>query len=407
MRHTICSVDIGSSFTRVLIAQHDGEQLDIVGVGTIPSDGVRAGSILNSEHTIRALNRAVAEAEQMSGLSVQSAIVNISGRYIQGENSSGVVAVTNRDRIVTEADVFRVVENARNRRIPADHELLHVLAREFTVDDQESIPDPVGMSGVRLEVDVHLVTAPRTHLTGLQRVISGAGVHAEHVILSGIASAEAVLKPGEKEMGIAVVDIGGGVCDIAVYVEGGLYHTAVVPLGGGHVTNDLSLGLRISAEAAEQLKRSHGQAREKDVDPTEKVEIPSVYGRPPAWALQRDLASIIEPRMAEIFELVDQQICRAVRKNMLGGGIVLTGGGARLAGAVDLARDIFGLPVTLAWPRETGGLYERVAGPEFATGVGMLLFSMRQGGGGSHSVSAGSKAESIFGRLKTWLADNF
>jgi cell division protein FtsA len=406
MRDTICSIDIGSSFIRVLIGQHDGQYLDIVGCGVIPSDGVRAGSILNSEHTIRALNRAVAEAEQMSGLNVQSAIVNISGRSIQGENSTGVVAVTNRDRIVTEADVFRVVQNAQNRRIPSDHELLHVLAREFTVDDQENIPDPVGMSGVRLEVDVHVVTAPRIHLAGLQRVISGAGVHAEHVILSAIASAEAVLKPGEKEMGVAVVDIGGGVCDIAVFVEGGLFHTAVVPLGGTHVTNDLSLGLRISAEAAEQLKRSHGEAREKDADPTERVEIPSVHGRPHAWVLQRDIAAIIEPRMAEIFELVNQQICRAVKKNILGAGIVLTGGGSRLKGVADLACDIFGLPVMPALPRETGGLYERVAGPEFSTAVGMLLFAMKQGIR-SHGTASAPRSESILGRIKTWLADNF
>lgn len=408
MRDTICSIDIGSSSTRVLVGQHDGQTLDIVGVGVVESDGVRSGAILNSEHTIRALNRAVAEAEQMSGLSIRSAIVNISGRSIRGENSAGVVAITNKDRIVTDSDVYRVVENARNRRIPSDHELLHVLAREFTVDDQQNLPDPVGMSGVRLEVDVHIVTAPRSHLSGLQRVISGAGVQVDHVILSGIASAEAVLRPDEKEMGVAVIDIGGGVCDLSVHVEGGLYHTAVLPLGANHITNDLSMGLRISPEAAEALKRNHGYARERDVDPTEKVEVPSVHGRRAAWVLQRDVAGIIEPRITELFELLDQQMNRAVRKKMLGGGIILTGGGARVSGIADLARDIFNLPVTVAWPKQTGGLYERVNGPEFSTGVGMLLFAMRQGiGSAARSISATSNGETIMGRLKTWLADNF
>lgn len=404
MRETICAIDIGSTNIRALVGQHEEGRLDVVGVGAVPADGVRAGAILNTEHTIRAVLKAVAEAEQMSGLSLQAATVNVSGKALQGENSRGVVAITNRERVVSESDVFRVVENARNRRMPPDHEILHVLARSFTVDDQEGVPDPVGMSGVRLEVDVHVVTAPRTHLTGLQRVVSGAGVHADHIVLSAIASAEAVLKPGEKEMGVAVVDIGGGVCDIAVFLDGGLYHTAVIPLGGSHVTNDLALGLRISIEAAEALKRSHGQARQKDVDPTEKVEIPSVYGRPPAWVHQRDLAAIIEPRMAEILELIDQQIGRVVKKAALGGGIVLTGGGSRLPGAVTLARDITGLPVTEGWPQQTGGLYDRVAGPEFSTGVGMLYFAMRQGGG---SVRGAAPNEGFLTRLRTWLADNF
>lgn len=407
MKDYICSIDIGSSLTRVLVGRPSEESLEIVGVGVAPSQGVRGAIVVNIESAVQGIVQAVREAELMSGLVVDHAIVNVSGRHLKGENSRGVVAVTNRDRVVDHSDVMRVIEGAQLIRLPADHEILHVLAREFKVDDQEGIKDPIGMAGVRLEAEVHIVNAARSALSNLGKAFVGAGIRMHDAVMSSLASAEAMITEAERDMGVAVVDIGGGVCDIAVYTDGGLFYSNVIPLGGIHVTQDLSIGLKMPVEQAETVKKTLGCAREDLVDPTEKVEMPAMPGRQSRWMLLRDVAAIIEPRMREIFELVDEQLVRSGRKQDLAGGLVLTGGGALLEGSANLAEDVFGMPVTVGSPAGLSGFADRVDGPQYATGTGLLKFAARSHADMTHHhIPAGRSGGGIIKKIKDWLSEN-
>lgn len=396
------AIDIGSSAVRVLMGRSDESGIQITGVGSSVSRGVRNGAIVNIDATVQSIQEAAREAELMSGIVVGDAVCNITGKHLKGENSRGVVAVTSRDRIVSEADVLRVVEGAQNIRIPADQEILHVLSREFVVDDQSGIKDPVGMTGVRLEAEVHIVTAGRTALSNLRKSVNGAGVRITNLMMSSLASAEAVLAPGEKDLGVAVIDVGAGITDIIVYIEGGVYFSSTVPFGGAHVTQDLSIGLKIPVDAAEALKRASGSAQVAAVDPIEKLELPSVAGRPPRWVLRQEVASIIEPRMREIFELADQEIMRSGKKGSLAGGIVLCGGAARIEGSVSLAEEVFALAARRGTPQPLGGFFERADGPEFATAVGLLLSASE-----SEAVpQKRPKTGGWFGRMKEWVQEN-
>lgn len=412
MKDYICAIDIGSSLCQVLVgrpgAGPTGEHVEVIGVGTSPTRGVRSGSIVNIEATVQAVSEAVREAELMSGLAADDVLINITGKHLRGDNSRGVIAITNKERIVSEQDVLRVIEGAQNIRIPADQEIIHVLSREFTVDDQNGIKDPVGMTGIRLEADVHIVTAGMTALTNFNKVVSGAGLHARGGVMSSLASAEAVLDPGEKDLGVAVVDIGGGIADIVMYVEGGVNFSAVVPLGGIHVTQDLSIGLKAPMEAAEVVKKSYGAARPAIVDPTEKVELAGVPGRPPRLVLRQQVAEIIEARMKEIFELIDTELLKSGKKNFLAGGVVLTGGGSLLEGLEDLAEECLGLSVSVRSPLNVEGFVDRVSTPEFATSVGILHYTSRVAGGqGAERHSSGSGGRgSMMDRIKNWISEN-
>lgn len=406
MKEFINAIDIGSSLIRVVVGRISEEGMEIVGVGAVPSKGVRGGVVVNIENVVQSIADAAREAELMSGVMVQDAYVNVSGKHLHGENSRGVVAITNRERVVTENDVYRVIEGAQYVRIPADQEILHVLAREFSVDDQTGIKDPIGMTGVRLEGEVHIVMAARTALTNLNKAISGAGIRMVDGIMSSLASAESCLSPGEKDLGTVVVDMGGGVCDIAIYLEGGLYYSSVIPLGGIHVTQDLSIGLKLPLEQAEIVKKSMGCARTNLVDPTDKVELPAVQGRPPRWVLLKDIAAIIEPRMTEIFEFIDEQLVRSGKKNALAGGVVLTGGAALLDGTVSLAEEVLGLNATVASPAQVGGFSDRVDSPEYATSVGLLRFAARIGDDGSSAPQTIEREGGLITRLKNWFQEN-
>ncbi|MCB1165345.1 MAG: cell division protein FtsA [Leptospiraceae bacterium] len=406
MKEFISAIDIGSSLIRVVVGRIADEGLEVVGVGAVPSRGVRGGVVVNIESVVQSIADAAREAELMSGMMVQDAYVNVSGKHLRGENSRGVVAITNRERVVTESDVYRVIEGAQYVRIPADQEILHVLAREFTVDDQVGIKDPIGMTGVRLEGEVHIVMAARTALTNLNKAVNGAGIRMIDGIMSSLASAESSLSSGEKDLGTVLVDIGGGVCDLAIYLEGGLFYSSVVPLGGIHVTQDLSIGLKLPLEQAEIVKKTMGCARMDLVDPTDKVELPAVSGRPPRWVLVKDIAAIIEPRMREIFEFIDEQLVRSGKKNAVAGGIVLTGGGALLDGTVSLAEEVLGLSATVASPAEIGGFSDRVDSPEYATSVGLLKFAARLGDEGGSPSQSIEKEGGILSRLKSWFQEN-
>lgn len=396
------AIDIGSAYVRVLMGRSDEAGIQITGVGSSISRGVRSGSIVNIDATVQSIQEAAREAELMSGLVASDAVVNITGKHLKGENSRGVVAVTNRDRIVSEGDVLRVVEGAQNIRIPADQEILHVLSREFVVDDQSGIKDPVGMTGVRLEAEVHIVTAGRTALSNLRKSVSGAGVRITNLMMSSLASAEAVLAPGEKDLGVAVIDIGSGITDIIMFVEGGVHFSSAVPFGGGHVTQDLSIGLKIPVDAAENLKKASGSAQVAAVDPIEKLELPSMAGRAPRWVLRQEVASIMEPRMREIFELVDQELMRSGKKQSLAGGIVLVGGASRTEGAVSLAEDVFSLAARRGSPVELAGFSDRVNGPEYATVVGLLLSAASL----DSSAPRRTRSDGWLSRLRGWIQDN-
>lgn len=406
MKDYVCAIDIGSSLCRALIGRPAaGDAVEVIGVGVAPARGVRQGSIVNIEAAVQAVSEAVREAELMSGLVVDEASINVTGKHLRGENSRGVIAITNRERVVTEADVLRVVEGAQNIRIPADQEIIHVLSREFTVDDQSGVKDPIGMTGIRLEADVHIVTAGVTALTNLNKVVTAAGIGVAGGVMSSLASAEATLDAGEKELGAAVIDIGGGVSDIVIYFEGGVFFSAVVNLGGIHVTQDLSIGLKIPMEAAESLKKTYGAARTAIVDPTEKIELPAVPGRPARFALRQQIAEIIEPRMREILELADAELVRSGKKSFLAGGVTLAGGAALLDGVEELAEEIFGLSVSVRGPGGVEGFTDRVSTPEFATAVGILHYQSRLNQSAPRSAerrSAGSFVE----KLKNWISEN-
>jgi len=404
MKDAVCAIDIGSTVCRILVGRplSDGS-VEVIGAGSAPSRGVRNGAIVNIEQTIQSIGEAAREAELMSGMVVDEALVNITGKHLKGENSRGVVAITNRDRIVTEGDVLRVIEGAQNIRIPADQEILHVLSREFSVDDQGAIRDPVGMTGVRLEAEVHIVTAGITALSNLNKAVSGAGIRLVDGVMSSLASAEAVLGDQEKEMGAAVIDIGGGIVDIIAYIEGGVYFSSIVPIGGIHVTQDLSIGLKIPLESAEMIKKTYGSANIGSIDPVERIEVPPLPGRPGRSVLRQNIAEIIEPRMREIFELVDAELVRSGKKSSLAGGLILTGGGSQLEGAVHLAEETIGLVCAQGIPSGISGFTERVSSPEFSTAVGLLLYGARNTEKIETDRMAGG---TVLDRLKKWFQDN-
>ena len=406
MKDYTCSIDIGSSLVRVLVARTDEiDTVEIIGVGSAPSRGVKNGVIVNIDATVQSVTEAAREAELMSGLVVDEARVNITGRHLHGENSRGVIAVTNRDRVVKEADVLRVIEGAQNIRIPSDQEIIHVLSREFIVDDQSGVRDPVGMTGIRLEADVHIVTAGSTALSNLQKAIGGAGIRILDGVMGSLAAAEGVLNQGEKDLGTAVVDIGGGTIEVILYIEGGVYYSSVLPIGGIHVTQDLSIGLKVPMDRAEMVKKTYGSALASSVDPTEKIELPGIHGRPARRVLRQQIAEIIEPRMNEIFEMVDQELVRSGRKDALTGGVVLTGGGSLIEGAARQGEEVLNLPVTTGIPLNISGFTDRVAGPEFATAVGLLHYGGRFSGQ-SEPRPEKRRNGGFLDSIKHWIQEN-
>jgi cell division protein FtsA len=405
----IAALDLGSSkVTAVIGAPGDNGEIEILGMGTAPSYGIKNGSIVNIDSTGEAIRKAVGDAELMAGFDADSVYVNITGRHIKGDNSRGVISITNRERIVGPEEVSRVVEAAQAIRLPAEQEIVHVLAREFIVDDQTSIKDPHGMTGVRLESNVHIVTASATARNNLEKAVHKASLSINRFVLSALASAETVLTPGEQELGVALVDIGSGIIDIVVYFEGGVCYTSTIPIGSFHVTQDISIGLKTPVDAAEVLKRQHGCSMESLVDPTETIEVPSVGGRPPRTMLRQELAQIIQPRMKEILELVDDELNKSGKKNFLAGGVVLTGGGSLLEGTVQLAEAVLNLGVSHGEMRNFVGITEQLDSVEYATAAGLLAYGARDlpGARSGRSLSRSNAKGSLTTRFKTWLERN-
>ncbi len=410
----IVGLDLGTTKISTIIAEvgDDGEP-NVVGVGYCKAQGMQRGVVINIDKTIEAIEKSVAEAERMAGVQVSAVYAGIAGDHIRSINSRGVIAISrgsSRDRsvIITHDDVDRVIEAAKAVNLPMDREVLHVLPQSFTVDDQTNIPEPVGMAGVRLEADVHIITGAVASAQNIFRCVKQAGITVRDLVLEPLASSYSVLTPDEKELGVCLIDIGGGTTDIAVFQEGSIRHTSVIGIGGENATKDLSIGLRTPIAHAEKLKLEHGQCYQPHVDNDEQIEIPGIGGRPPKTVPRMLMAEILQPRMEEIFELASAQIRKAGVWDSMTCGIVITGGGCQLEGAVDLAEQIFELPVKVGYPTGLGGLMKSATNPTHATGVGLVLYGLAQKG--SPDPLRGDETTiftKIGRRMKEWFEDFF
>jgi cell division protein FtsA len=379
-----------------------------VGVGTAPSRGLRRGIVVNIDSTVEAIKAAVGEAEQMAGVEASGVYAGVAGGHIRGVNSRGVVAVSGKDREVREADVERVVEAARAINLPQDREIIHVLPQTFLVDDGDGIRDPIGMSGVRLEVEVHIVTGAVTAVQNVVRSVNRAGLAVEDIVLEPLASAEAVLYEDEKELGVLVIDIGGGTTDVALFRNGAIWHTTIFPLGGDHITNDIAIGLRTPLPSAEDVKRRYGCALTALVPAEETVDVPSVGGRKPRQLSRQVLSEIVQPRVEEILTLVARDLGRAGFQDAATSGVVVTGGTSILEGVPELAEGVFDQPVRRGVPRGVGGLADVIQSPIYATAVGLALHGARRHGPGAAAGAAdGNPLSRAVRRLAGFFNDMF
>jgi len=380
MENMVVGLDIGTTKTCAVIGfLNENKQIEVVGVGVAPSKGLKSGVIVNIDNTVASIIKAIDDAELMGGCEVNSVFVGITGQHIKGENSRGVVAVANRNRTITPVEMKRVIEAAQAIVIPMDREIIHVLSKEFSVDDQTGIKDPIGMSGVRLEAEVHIITGSTTSIQNLVKSVNKAGFVCNDIVFSPLASAESTLSRDEKDLGVALVDIGGGTTDIMVFIEGGVAYSAVLGIGGIHVTNDISIGLRTPIDSAEVIKKKYGCAVVDLVDASETIEVPSVGGRAPRRLFRHELAQIIEPRVIEIMEMIDNELVKSGKKEILAAGVVLTGGGSMIEGTVDAAERVLNMPVRVGFPENIVGLKDVVSTPMYANGVGLLRYGAKMG----------------------------
>jgi cell division protein FtsA len=376
----IVGLDVGTTKISAIVGEVNDNGVEIIGIGTQPSRGMRKGVVINIDATVESIRKAVEEAELMAGAQITSVYCAIAGSHIRGFNSHGIVAVKNRE--VQESDVKRVLDAARAVAIPMDREVLHVLPQEYIVDEQDGIMEPLGMSGVRLEAKVHIVTAAVTSTQNIIRCCNRTGLEVKDIVLGQLAASEAVLIPDEKELGAVLVDIGGGTTDLVVFSQGAVRQTAVFGLGGNHLTNDIAVGLRTPLVESEKIKTKYGCALTAMVKKEEMIEVPSVGGRRSRSLSRQILAEIIEPRMEEIFSLVHREILKSGYENLIPSGVVLAGGTASLEGLPELVEQIFNLPVRRGYPAGVGGLMDVVNNPMYATGVGLVLYGKRYGSEG-------------------------
>jgi cell division protein FtsA len=372
----IVGLDIGTKKVTAIIGEITEERkVEVIGIGTADSKGLRKGVVVNLDVTSSAIKKAQEEAELMAGVEIGSAFVGISGAHIKSFNSRGVIAVSGKNREISRDDIRRVIEQSKAVAIPPDREIIHVIPQEFIVDDQDGIKNPAGMSGIKLEVNVHIITAAVTSLQNLRTCIERSGINIEQIVLSQIATSTSVLTPDEKELGVGLIDIGAGTTEVAIFERGSLWYTSIIPLGGDNFTNDIAVGLRTPIPDAEKIKKKFGCVSAPVSDEQETLEVPSVgRGRKPRVLSRQLLADIIQPRAEEIFRLVDNDIKRMGYEKSLNSGIVLTGGTALLEGMEEVAEEIFDLPVRRGDPTGVGGLVDRVATPDYATAVGLILY---------------------------------
>ncbi|PID55897.1 cell division protein FtsA [candidate division KSB3 bacterium] len=406
----IAGLDIGTTKICAIVGEVDDDRrIDIIGIGSAPSRGLRKGVVVNIEGTVKSIEKAVKEAELMAGVDLNTVFVGIAGSHIKGINNRGVVAVSRPNKEITADDVNRAIDAARAVAIPVDREVLHILPQEYIIDEQDGIIEPLGMSGVRLEVEVHIITAAVTSAQNLVKSVNRAGLEIEDIVLEQFASSRAALTDQEKEIGAVLIDIGGGTTDVIAFVNGKVRHTSVLGLGGNHVTNDIAVGLRTPTGEAERIKCRYGCACSELVEEDETIEVPSVGGRKPRVLSRQVLSEIIEPRMEEIFTLVKSDLKQAgFDETLLAAGMVVTGGASIMKGVPELAERIFDLPVRRGMPTNIGGLVDVVNSPIYSTGVGLVQygidfdsFSKFQK---SHSEHMFSK---ILARMKQWFKEFF
>jgi len=403
----VVGLDIGTTKICAVVGELGPEGVRLLGYGTHPSTGLRKGVVINIEATVQSIKKAVEEAEIMADREIRRVYAGVAGGHIRGFNSHGAIALKNRE--VSPADVRRVIDAARAVAIPMDREVIHIIPQEYIIDDQDGIREPLGMSGVRFEARVHIVTGAVTSAQNIVKCCNRAGLEVADIILEPLASAEAVLTDDERELGVCLVDMGGGTTDIAVVANGAVKHTSVLALGGNHVTNDIAVGLRTPAAEAEKIKRKFGCALTGLVGKDDTIEVPSVGDRRPRVLNRRILAEIVEPRMEELFGLVGQDLDKHNAHDLVASGVVLTGGGSSLEGAPELAERVFGLPVRRGIPQETEGLVDALRDPAYATGVGLVLYASRRRDDLPRALDATD--ENLFAkvtrRMKAWFKEFF
>lgn len=404
-RDLITGIDIGTSKVVTLVGEVTADmKINIIGMGTHPSTGLKKGVVVNIETTVQSIQRSVEDAEAMAGCEIFSAYTGIAGSHIKSLNSHGIVAI--RDSEVSQSDVDRVIDAAKAIAIPADQKILHILPQEFTIDNQECIREPVGMAGVRLEAKVHIVTGAVGAAQNIVKCLKKCGLVASDIVLEQFASSQSILTEDEKELGVCMIDIGGGTTDIAIFTDGAIRHTAVIPIAGDQVTNDIAIALRTPSRHAEDIKIKYGCALQDLVDINQTIDVPPVGDRPARRISKRALAEVVEARYEELFTLVHAEIRRAGLEDVIAAGMILTGGASKVEGAVELAERVFRMPTRIGLPHNITGLADIINNPIYATSVGLLLYGLGQRDRQPELVPNGSM-KGLWGRMKGWFQGNF
>ena len=405
-KNLIVGLDIGTSKVVAMVGEvKDDGDIEIIGLGSHASRGLKKGVVVNIESTVQSIQRAVEEAELMAGCEIHSVLCGIAGSHIRSLNSHGIVGV--KDKEVSANDVDRVIDAARAVAIPADQKILHILPQEFIIDDQEGIKEPVGMSGVRLETRVHMVTGAVSAAQNIVKCVRRCGLEVDDLVLEQLASSHAVLQEDEKELGVCLVDIGGGTTDIAVFTDGSIRHTAVIPIAGDQVTNDIAVALRTPTQHAEEIKVKYACALRQLAASDENIEVPSIGDRPARRLSRQTLAEVVEPRYEELLILVQNELRRSGFEDLVAGGVVLTGGSAKMEGLIELAEEVFHMPVRLGTPQYVSGLADVVRNPIYATGVGLLQFGQHNRSQRGQESGESGGARMVWERMKSWFQGNF
>jgi cell division protein FtsA len=405
-KNLIVGLDIGTSKVVAIVGEitSDGE-IEIIGLGSSQSRGLKKGVVVNIESTVQTIQRAVEEAELMAGCEIHSVYAGIAGSHIRSLNSHGIVAI--RDNEVSIGDIDRVIDAARAVAIPADQKILHILPQEFVIDSQEGIKEPIGMSGVRLEAKVHMVTGSVSSAQNIIKCVRRCGLEVDDIILEQLASSSAVLTEDEKNLGVCLVDVGGGTTDIAIFTDGAIHHTAVIPIAGDQVTNDIAVALRTPTQHAEDIKVRYACALTQLANPEETIEVPSVGDRPARRLARQTLAEVVQPRFEELYSLVQAELRRSGYEELIAAGIVLTGGSAKMEGAIELAEEIFHMPVRVGVPQYVSGLSDVVKNPIYSTGVGLLLFGHKQLQNSMPGMRLDNSVRGVWQRMRNWFQGNF
>lgn len=400
----IVGLDIGTKKVAAIIGEiTENKKIEIIGIGTAESRGLRKGVVVNLDATVDAIKKAQEEAELMAGVEIDSAFVGISGAHIKSFNSRGVIAVSSKNREISREDIHRVIDQSKAVSIPPDREIIHIIPQEFLVDEQDGIKDPLGMNGIKLEVNVHIITSANTSIQNLKTCIGRASIEIEQIVLNQIAASTSILSHDEMELGVGLIDIGGGTTEISIFERGSLWYTSIIPIGGDNFTNDIAVGLRTPIPEAEKIKKKFGCVSSPMLDDQDTIEVPSVgRGKNPRVLSRQLLADIIQPRAEEIFRLVDNDIKRMGYEKSLNSGIVLTGGTALLEGLEEAAEQIFDLPVRRGDPSGIGGLVDRVNTPDYATTVGLILYGYNRW---KEKGLSKERKKGLWAKVKDWLKE--